>query len=79
MVLLLKTGLRISELCALDLGDVGLSERKGTVKVRQAKRPDSEARAIFIGKRLERLQPRGVQRMLAEFGRRAGVGLLYTR
>ncbi len=34
---LLQTGLRVAELCALDLGDVTISERKGLLLVRQGK------------------------------------------
>lgn len=37
LILLMNTGLRISELCALDLADVTLSERKGSVIVRSGK------------------------------------------
>jgi integrase/recombinase XerC len=37
IVLLLNTGLRISELCALELGDVILTDRKGEVRVRSGK------------------------------------------
>lgn len=37
LVMLLNTGLRVSELCALDLSDLELSERKGSVVVRSGK------------------------------------------
>ena len=37
LILLLNTGLRISELCALQRSDVVISERKGTLRVRQGK------------------------------------------
>lgn len=37
VVLLLNTGLRVSELCGLDLVDVELSERKGSLVVRSGK------------------------------------------
>lgn len=96
VIVLLNTGLRISELCALELDDVDLRKRKGTVVVRRGKgtkqrtiplnlrtrhalsewldaRPQCATRAVFIGQRQEPLKPRAVQRLLAEYGRRAGV------
>jgi len=38
VAVMLHAGLRVSEVCALDLGDVELSERKGRVTVRSGKR-----------------------------------------
>jgi integrase/recombinase XerC len=96
VIMLLNTGLRVGELCALERSDVQLSERKGSVKVRYGKggkqrvvplnldarralrdwlkaRPQTDIEALFVGKRLEPLQSSGVQRLLAEYGRRAGV------
>ncbi|MBT3313003.1 MAG: tyrosine-type recombinase/integrase [Anaerolineae bacterium] len=37
LILLLNTGLRVGEFCALDVGDLKLSERKGSVTVRSGK------------------------------------------
>ena len=37
IVILLNTGLRVSELCALEMGDLTYSERKGKIKVRRGK------------------------------------------
>ena len=94
-VFLLHTGLRVAEACALELGDVELSERKGRVLVRQGKgdktrvvplnkdarealtrwlaaRAADESPRLFTGKRGP-LDTSGVQRLLAELGRRAGL------
>ncbi len=48
IITLLNTGLRVSELCALELGDVILSERKGEVRVRAGK--GEKARAVPLNK-----------------------------
>jgi site-specific recombinase XerC len=48
IVLLLNTGLRISELCALELGDVILTDRKGEVRVRSGK--GEKARTVPLNK-----------------------------
>ncbi len=48
IVLLLNTGLRIGELCALELGDVALTERKGEVRVRSGK--GEKARTVPLNK-----------------------------
>lgn len=37
VILLLNTGLRVSELCDLEIGDIEMSDRKGTVRVRAGK------------------------------------------
>jgi len=37
VALMLHAGLRVSEVCALDMADIEISERKGTVTVRQGK------------------------------------------
>ena len=96
LVVLLNTGLRIGELCALELEDVEIGERKGEVCVRQGKggkarvvplnkearkalqewleyRPTVNSQAVFTTQFGSALQPRGVQLMLKEFGRRAKV------
>ena len=95
VLLLFNTGLRVSELCALELGDVTLTDRKGLLRVRQGKgnkqrdiplnadarralknwlgvRPSGQP-YLFVAKKGQGLRATGVQRMLAELGRRAGV------
>lgn len=95
VLLMAKGGLRESEVCALDLSDLTLGDRKGKVLVRNGKgsktrtvpvnsqalmalrawldvRPDG-GEAVFIGKQGERLQERGVQRLVADLGRQAGI------
>lgn len=37
VIFVLNTGLRVSELCALDIADIEISERKGSVTVRSGK------------------------------------------
>lgn len=99
--LMLKAGLRESEVCALNVSDVVMSERKGHVVVRYGKGsksricplnietlnavrahmpyvPFSQAmfQAMFIGKRLDRLQVSGVQRLVSALGRAAGLDKL---
>jgi integrase/recombinase XerC len=48
LVLLLNTGLRVSELCQVQLGDLEISERKGSLQVRQGK--GGKAREIPLNK-----------------------------
>jgi integrase/recombinase XerC len=94
--ILLHAGLRVAELCALDLGDVKLGDRKGALRVRhgkgnkerdvplnakvreavrawQLKRPKAaETARLFTGLGSgQSLKVRMVQRLLAEYGRRA--------
>ena len=96
IILLLNTGLRISELTALDRDDLELSERAGSLRVRNGKgckartiplnatvrkalrawlysRCDHNESSVFLGKRGERLAPSGIQRRIAELGRRVKV------
>lgn len=92
VTLLRNTGLRVAELCALELGDMTLPERgTGEVLVRMGKgakrrsvdlnrdainalrewlsaRPNVSTPAVFVGKRGEALQVRGVQRQLEKHG-----------
>jgi len=98
VVLLRYAGLRVAELCALELVDVALAESGAAVLVRHGKRdkprrvplheearealvewlavrPQGGCAAVFTGKRGEPLEPRAVQRRLAEIGRRAKVEL----
>ena len=53
LVLLLNTGLRVSELCALQLADVELGERKGRLIVRAGK--GSKQRIIPLNKEARRI------------------------
>jgi len=53
VVMLLNTGLRISELCDLDVGDVDTGDRKGEVRVRHGK--GSKARTIPLNKLTRRV------------------------
>jgi integrase/recombinase XerC len=98
-VLLLHTGLRVSELAGLRLSDVEMSERKGNLTVagkgnKQRKvplnadarkalrqwlevRPDVKSEALFIGRGGVPLSVRGVQKVLADLGRRAQVENLH--
>lgn len=48
VLLMLNAGLRVSEVCALDLADFELSERKGTVHVRTGK--GDKARAVPLNR-----------------------------
>jgi len=90
VLLLLHTGLRVGEVCALEAGDVQIGERSGWVQVRGGKgnkdrrvplnREAREALKAWLAERGEGasalfggLTPSGVQRRLAEIGRRAGV------
>ena len=91
MVLLLHTGLRIAEVCALMLEDVQIGERLGWVVVRRGKGNKSrkvplnaEARQAlnaWLEVRGEGsgsmfdLTPPGLYRRLLELGRRAGVAV----
>ena len=94
--MLLYTGLRVSELCKLEMNDVSLSERKGAARVRSGKRrkerkvpinatallalkawlavrPAADRLCVFTGKGGLPLKSSGVQDMLGELGRVAGV------
>jgi site-specific recombinase XerD len=97
VTLLLNTGLRLSEVCTLQLEDIiDLSERKGSLRVREgigekertvplnadarcalraylAKRPAADHRYVFVGQRGEPLQQSGVQRLVGEYARKAGL------
>src|SRR5579859_5661094 len=104
VLLLANSGLRVAELCALEMADLALSERAGSVTVRrgkgnklrsvplnvEARRPlaawlsqrsamlDSlgaviQVRALFCDWGCAPLRPWGVQHMLRNYGRRAGV------
>jgi len=96
IILMMQTGLRVSEVCDLEMNDLALSERKGLVTVREGKgskqrevplnaegrrvlklwlevREGKDCQFVFIGQRGEPLRPRAVQRLLADYGRRAGV------
>ena len=96
VLMLLHTGLRVSELCNLELKDIKINDNNGSVQVnainerkqravplnkitRQAirdwlsVRPEVETSALFVGKHWEHTSPLLVQRVLAEFGRRAGI------
>ncbi len=96
--MLLHTGLRVSELCKLEMNDVSLSERKGAARVRSGKRrkerkvpinatallalkawlavrPAADHLCVFTGKGGLPLKASGVQDMLGELGRVAGVAV----
>jgi site-specific recombinase XerD len=89
-------GLRVSEICALEIGDIEINERSGAIRVRFGKggkartvpanatvrqvlkewlavRPSVSSQSLFIGKRKEALTSSGVERVIAELGRLAGV------
>lgn len=98
-VLLMHTGLRVSELAGLKLSDIEMSDRKGNLTVagngnKQRKvplnadvrkalhqwlevRPNVESEALFIGRGGVPLRVRGVQKVLADLGRRAQVENLH--
>jgi len=81
IVLLLNTGLRVSELCALQPDDVTIGERSGQLVVRAGK--GSKQRTVALNKEARAalgaiplplpVRPRQVQRAIEELGRRAGV------
>lgn len=96
VLMLLHTGLRVSELSNLELKDIKLNENNGSVQVNATKgrkyrvvplnkitrqatsdwlnvRPKVEISALFVGKHWEPASPLLIQRVLAEFGRRAGI------
>jgi site-specific recombinase XerD len=97
VTLLLNTGLRLSEVCELQLEDIiELSDRKGSLRVREGKgekertvplnadarralqtylsnRPAADHRYVFVGQRGEPLQQSGVQRLVGEYARKAGL------
>jgi site-specific recombinase XerD len=80
IVLLLNTGLRVSELCTLQPADVIAGQRSGTVTVNgkgskvRTVALNKEARAALQAITLPlQLKPRQVERIIAELGRRAGV------
>lgn len=86
---LINTGLRVSELCDLVWSDIQINDRSGKVTVRAGK--GSKSRTIPLnlaarkalktwrmGSNLEQVfpvTPRGIQKRLAEIGRRAKVDL----
>lgn len=81
IVLLLNTGLRVSELCALQPIDITVGDRSGQLIVRAGK--GSKQRTVALNKEARAalraiplplpLRPRQVQRAIEELGRRAGV------
>jgi len=98
VLLLANSGLRVGELCALQVPDVVIGERSGSVTVRRGK--GNKARTVplnvearrplhawfrFIAETMQEndplfcdrqglpLQASGVQRLLKEYGRRAGI------
>jgi integrase/recombinase XerC len=81
IVLLLHTGLRISELCNLQPADIDLSERKGSITVQAGKGMKNRTIPLNIAARnalksLEipiTIKARTIQRMLEEAGRRANL------
>lgn len=97
VTLLLNTGLRLSEVCELELEDIiELSERKGLLRVREGKgekertvplnadarrtlqtylsnRPAADHRSVFVGQRGKPLQQSGVERLVGEYARKAGL------
>ncbi|MGD9933428.1 MAG: tyrosine-type recombinase/integrase [Dehalococcoidia bacterium] len=62
--LLLYTGIRLGELCGLDLGDVQLGERKGTLHVRSAAAKGGRERSVPV--------PREARLALAAYLERRG-------
>ena len=97
VALMVWAGLRESVVCALELGDLDLGERRGAVTVRLGKGQkrrvvplNAEARRalrlwlevrtdegvmVFLGRRGEALQVRGVQRRVADLGKDAGLDI----
>jgi integrase/recombinase XerC len=87
--LLVNTGIRLAELCALELDDLKLSDRKGSIVVRQAKGGkfkgvplNNQARlamVLWIEQRpknnnsLFQIKPRAVENFVADLGERVGV------
>ena len=81
IVLLLNTGLRISELCNLQQADIKLSERSGSITVQAGK--GMKNRTIPLNKNAREvlqsihipitIKARTIQRMVEEAGRRANV------
>jgi site-specific recombinase XerD len=90
------TGLRVSEVCALRLDELNVSERKGSVTVRSGKgvkhrvvplnadarraltdylaiRPTITDDHLFLGQRGEGLKPQGVEIMVKQYARLAGL------
>jgi site-specific recombinase XerC len=100
-VLLLHTGLRVSELAGLKLSDVEMLEQKGSLTVsgkgnKQREvplnadaqralrqwlevRPNVESEALLIGRGGVPLSVRGIQKVLADLGRRAQIENLHAR
>jgi len=90
VVFLLHTGLRVAELCALVRSDVQIGKRSGAVNVRdgkggKARRVPVNAAArdalrawVLIPSQSDSMfgvQPRQVEKLIAELGRRAGVAV----
>jgi len=88
VVVLLNTGLRIGELCSLEMSDITISERKGMILVRSGK--GQKARKVPInqlardairewlkirpaGDLLFDVTPRSVQRTLSEISQSSGL------
>jgi integrase/recombinase XerC len=81
VVVLLNTGLRISELCNLQPDDIVLGERSGSVTIRYSK--GEKSRQVPLNKNVRKalqsleiplaISVRTIQRMVEETGRRAGV------
>jgi site-specific recombinase XerD len=99
VMLLLHTGLRVSELAGLQLSDIEMSKRTGNLTVAHnrnkrrkvplntdarkalrrwlAARPEVESKALFLGRGSVPLSVRGVQKVLADLGKRAQVENLH--
>lgn len=90
-ILLINTGLRVGELCALELGDLTMAERSGSLVVRSGKGDKQRTVPLNLNARkalanwlqwrgdepgpVFALRPREIQRLLAVIGRRANVKL----
>ncbi len=90
-ILLINTGLRVAEWCALTLADLAIGERSGLVVVRSGKGDKYRSVPLNLNARkalvdwlawrgdgpgsVFAIQPRGIRKVLAVVGRRAGVEL----
>lgn len=88
-IVLLNTGMRVSELCNLTLDDINISERKGSIKIRDSK--GNKSRVVPLNNQARNLlsqwldlrpgdlvnlfgvKPRTIQRYLENISRMAGV------